>query len=83
MIRYRFRELWEAKQRAENRRITLVEIARVTGISRNTLSRLADVRQTKYVTNTGVIDRLCRYFACQPGDLLVYVPDEERREGDK
>lgn len=76
MIRYRFRELWEAKQRAENRRITLVEIARATGISRNTLSRLADVRQTRYVTNTGVIDRLCRYFGCQPGDLLVYVPDE-------
>lgn len=76
VIRYRFRELWEAKQRAENRRITLMEIAQATGISRNTLSRLADVRQTRYVTNTGIIDRLCNYFNCQPGDLLEYVSEE-------
>jgi len=77
VIAYRFRELWEAKQKAEDRRIPLTEIAQETGISRNTLSKLADVRERRYVTNTDVIDRLCRYFGVQPGDLLRYVPDEE------
>ena len=24
-----------------------------------------------------VIDRLCKEFNCQPGDLMEYVPDEE------
>jgi len=46
---------------------------------RNTLSKLADVRERRYVTNTDVVDRLCHYFNCQPGDLLVYVPDGEDR----
>ena len=25
--------------------------------------------------DTRSIDRLCRYFGCQPGDILEYVPD--------
>lgn len=77
MIVYRFRELWEAKQKAEDRRIPLTEIARETGISRNTLSKLADVRERRYVTNTDVIDRLCRYFRVQPGDILAYIPTDQ------
>lgn len=27
--------------------------------------------------DTRSIDRLCRYFDCQPGDILEYVPDGE------
>lgn len=78
MILYRVRELWEEKQRREKRRITLLELASKTGINRNTLSRLIDLRQEPHNTTTDVINRLCHYFNCQPGDLLVYVPDEDQ-----
>lgn len=27
--------------------------------------------------DTRSIDRLCRYFGCQPGDILEYVPDPD------
>lgn len=27
--------------------------------------------------DTRSIDRLCRYFSCQPGDILEYIPDDE------
>lgn len=27
--------------------------------------------------DTRSIDRLCRYFGCQPGDILEYIPDDE------
>lgn len=30
--------------------------------------------------DTRSIDRLCRYFGCQPGDILEYVPGEETTE---
>ncbi len=23
-----------------------------------------------------IIDKLCRYFGCQPGDLMMYVEDQ-------
>ncbi|ACX51571.1 transcriptional regulator, XRE family [Ammonifex degensii KC4] len=77
MIVYRVRELWEEKQRREKRRITLVELSLATGVNRNTLSRLVDPVRRPYNTTTDVIDKLCRYFDCQPGDLMVYVPDEK------
>lgn len=25
----------------------------------------------------GVLQRICDYFDCQPGDLMIYIPDEE------
>lgn len=27
-----------------------------------------------------VIERICRFFNCQPGDLFEYIPDRERVE---
>lgn len=33
--------------------------------------------------NSKTIEALCRVLACQPGDLMEYVPDEEYREKKK
>ena len=76
MIRYRLWELWGERRRAAKRPVTVQEIAQATGISRGTLSRL--INEPGYVTTTRVIDRLCAYFGCQPGDLLVYIPEKKK-----
>jgi putative transcriptional regulator len=65
------------KEFKENRKLTYRTISKETGISTTTL--------TKYINQGGGIDpgtleKLCRYFQCQPGDLLVYaddLPDDE------
>ena len=31
--------------------------------------------------NLSSIDSLCKYFNCQPGDLIEYVPDNESGTG--
>ena len=58
----------------EKRRITLDEVSRESGVSRNTLTRIANT--WGYSTTTDVLDRLCKYFDCSLGDLAVYVEDE-------
>ena len=63
-----------AKGRRERRRITYDDILAATGISKNTLVRLANNRGES--VHVSVIDRLCVYFECQPGDLFVYVADD-------
>ena len=73
VIQYRLWELWGERRRAEKRPVTVEEIAQATGISRGTLSRL--LNDPGYVTTTRVVDKLCEYFGCQPGDLLVHIPD--------
>jgi len=74
MIRIMLIKLLDEKSFNEKRRITLSEVSDVTGISRATLTRIANVPGN--VTNTDTINALCKYFACQPGELLFYVEDE-------
>jgi len=71
MIRYKLKELIAQKSFVEDRRVTLDEVAEVTGVSRNTLSRIANTRG--YSTTTDAIDRLCDYFDCEISDLMERV----------
>ncbi|GAB3727117.1 hypothetical protein GCM10028862_03290 [Luteimonas pelagia] len=73
MIRFRLKELMAEREFRENRVITLAEVAEATGIHRVTLSKIANNRG--YHTGTEILDRLCKYFECQVGDLAIYVED--------
>lgn len=74
VILIRFKQLLADKAFKERRRITMNEVCETTGLSRPTLSRIANT--PGYSTNTETIDVLCRYFGRQPGDLLVWVDDQ-------
>ncbi|MGB4062527.1 MAG: helix-turn-helix transcriptional regulator [Azonexus sp.] len=74
MIRYRIQELLADKQFKEGRRVTLLELAEATGISRVTLSKM--VNQRGYGTLTDHLNKLCAYFGCRIEQLAEYVPDE-------
>lgn len=77
MVIYKLVELMGEKQRKENRRITLLEVAKDTDISRATLSKIADPRGG-YTTNTEILEKLCRYFGCKIEDLVeVKFKDEQ------
>ncbi|MBK7614371.1 MAG: helix-turn-helix transcriptional regulator [Burkholderiales bacterium] len=74
MIRFRLTELIADAQFKSGRRITLKEMSEATGINRMTLSRMSNVRG--YGTSTETIDKLCKYFNCEVGDVAQYVDDE-------
>lgn len=74
MIRFRLTELIADKAFKERRVVSLSEVADATGIHRSTLSKMAN--QPGANVGSEMIDKLCRYFACQPGDLLTYVPTD-------
>ena len=74
MIRFRLTELIADKAFKERRVVSLTEVAEATGIHRATLSKMAN--QPGANIGTEVIDKLCRYFGCQPGHLLTYVEEE-------
>ena len=73
MIQCRLRELMAAKGRRDGRKITYQSILSATGISMTTLTRLANDRADR--VGLSVMDRLCAYFECQPGDLFVHASD--------
>lgn len=77
MIRFRLAELIADKSFKERRVVTVSEIAQATGIHRATLSKVAN--QPGANIGTEIIDKLCRYFGCQPGDLMLFLEESEDR----
>lgn len=53
---------------------TGVSVARQAHLSQNALSRIS--RGNVGAIRVSTVDRLCEQLECQPGDLLVYVPDD-------
>jgi putative transcriptional regulator len=73
MIRFRLKELIADKGFQEERRVTIDEVAKETGIHRTTLSKIAN--QKGYKTNTEVLDKLCAFFGVEVGDVAQYIED--------
>jgi len=51
------------KEFAEDRRVTIGEVAQATGLNRMTLSKM--INQRGYNTGTENLNRLCQFFECQ------------------
>jgi len=67
MIRVRLKEL------LQDRHLSLRELARRSDTHPDVLSRFG--RNTTGGISYDLLNRLCRALACQPGDLLEYLPE--------
>ena len=74
MIKYNLKELISQKEFREKRRISLSDIAKQVGISRTTLSKIANSRGN-YSTKTEYVEKLCKYFKCTPDEFMTILPD--------
>jgi len=74
MIKYNFKALLHDKEFKEDRKITYDEIAESTGLSRQTLSNVSSKRGHNVTAD--VIEKLCLYFECGPGDLMTIIRDQ-------
>jgi putative transcriptional regulator len=75
LIRFKIKELIAKKEFAEDRRITIADVAKAAGVHRMTISKM--INQRGYVTNTDTLNRLCEYFCCGLDDLAEYVPEQK------
>jgi len=75
MIRFRLKELMADKGFEENRRVTLDEVAKATGVHRTTLSKIAN--QRGYNTTTEILDKLCEFFEVDVGEVAQYVEEDK------
>lgn len=73
MIRFRLKELIADKSFRENRRVTIEEVSKQTGVHRTTLSKIANI--VGYSTTTDVLGALCEYFDCEVGDIAERVKE--------
>lgn len=75
MLRFKIKEMIANKEFAEDRRITIGEVAEATGIHRMTLSKM--INQRGYNAGTDNLDRLCSYFDCRIEELVEHIPNRQ------
>ena len=76
MIKYNIKELIAKKRFEEKRLITITDVADEIGVTRTTLSKIANSHGS-YSTKTEYIEKLCHYFECPVEDVMTILPDEE------
>lgn len=59
------------------RKVRIADVARATGLHRNTLTLL--YRESATRVDFEAIDKLCEYFKCQPQDLFQWQPNPTKR----
>lgn len=75
MLRFKLNERIADLEFRERRRVTLQEIAEVTGLNRMTLSKMANHHGAN--VQTEALDKLCFYFGCRVEDLVEHVVDDD------
>ena len=65
------------------RKMSVTELAGRVGITMANISILKNGKDRAVKLDT--LNKICRALACQPGDLLEYVPDDQEplKEGDQ
>lgn len=73
MIVSKMRRLRFEKEEAEGRKLTYEILTEETGLAPSTLARLLKGEPIDRIDGQ-TLDTLCRYFNCNVGDILDYVP---------
>jgi putative transcriptional regulator len=73
-VEFRFKELYFKKIEQEKRVISQAEIAEFVGVSKQAVHLW--LKDNAKSVRLDTLDKLCEFFNCEPGDLLVRVPDE-------
>jgi putative transcriptional regulator len=59
-------------------KLTIQDIHEKTGLNRVTISNLYHEKVARVDFET--IEKLCKFFGCQLGDLFEYVPEKKEKE---
>ena len=78
MIKYNLKALISDKEFRNDKKITYEEISKSTGISRQTLSKIAS--RKGYKTSSEIIEKLCKYFNVTPDEFMTIIPDPPESE---
>lgn len=78
MIKSRLKLLIVQREIETGQKLTYESLSEEIGLSKTTLNRLAEGKTDRIDFLT--LDKLCHYFQCNVGELLVYEADETSKD---
>lgn len=73
-IQVNLKVLIARKEQETRQRLSYEQLSQQTGLSKTTLHSLASGRTAMVRFDT--LEKLCKFFNCDVGDILYYVPDD-------
>jgi len=73
MIKFNLKVLIARREQDTGERLTYGRLAEKTYLSARTISRVAENQAGRVDLTT--LDKLCKFFDCDVGDILYHVPD--------
>lgn len=73
MVKIQLRPLMAEHEKMLNARLTYRELADGAGISLSTVSSLLNQRPGRRYVDMDVLDKLCNFFDCEPGDIIKRI----------
>lgn len=74
-VKFNLKVLIAQREQDTGERLTYRRLAEEAGLSARTVSRLAENQSDR--VDLATLGKLCRFFNCDVGDILYYVPDVE------
>ena len=75
MVKIRLVEAMDLKQIRDNRRLSIADVSRGTGLSRQTISRMVNQPELERI-DVDTVNTLCDYFGCGFYDLIEVIEQE-------
>lgn len=66
---------WRLAVLMADRGVTPGELAKIAGLARGTVSRHKNMRIMPDQLSKYALSKYCQALNCQPGELLIFVPD--------
>jgi len=73
-VQNRLKSLIADKEIKERRKITYRDVAKEAGIPLSVLASYGSQKAKRF--DSGTLEKLCKYFGVEIGDILVYSPDD-------
>lgn len=73
MVKSQLFELWKQKEIALGRTITIADVAKATGLARETIVSLRDGQTSRF--DAPVLDKICEFFEIPAGPVPFIVYD--------
>lgn len=76
-IQNRLKVIWAEKEIRDGKKLSYKQVSEDTGIPISVLTRYVSQKTRRYDIET--LEKLCEYFECSPGDLIIYTPETKKR----
>lgn len=73
---------WNLHLKMAEKKWRITDLAQASGITRETISKFYHGTDIKGV-EMDTLSAFCKSLNCQPGDLLVYVDEEDKQQKDE